>query len=76
MAADWRFNAVTRLAERASFFGSQKLPASVGAMRFARCATQTVIQAGSAAKLPPPKSLSHKAKATIAHVAPALANSF
>jgi hypothetical protein len=44
-------------------------------MRFARRAAQIVIQAGFAAKLFPPKSVSYKAKAAIAHVASALANS-
>jgi hypothetical protein len=43
-------------------------------MRFALRAGQIVIQAGFAAKLLPPKSVSHKAKATIAHVAPAFSN--
>jgi hypothetical protein len=44
-------------------------------MRFARRAAQKVIKAGLAAKLLPPKSMSDKAKATIAHVASAFANS-
>jgi len=63
---------VTRLTERASFLELQPAP---GAMRFARRAAQIVIQAGFAAKLLPPKSASDKAKATIAHVASAFANS-
>jgi hypothetical protein len=66
---------VTRLTERASFLASQKLQPAPGAMRFARRAAQIVIQAGFAAKLLPPKSASDKAKATIAHVASAFANS-
>ena len=63
---------VTRLTERASFLELQPAP---GAMRFARRPAQIVIQAGFAAKLLPPKSASDKAKATIAHVASAFANS-
>jgi len=66
---------VTRLTERASFLASQKLQPAPGAMRFARRPAQIVIQAGFAAKLLPPKSASDKAKATIAHVASAFANS-
>jgi len=45
-------------------------------MRFAQIAAQVVIQAGFATKLLPTESLSHKAKATVAHIAAALAISF
>jgi hypothetical protein len=45
-------------------------------MRFAQIAAQVVIQAGFATKLLPTESLSHKAKATVAHIAAALAVSF
>jgi hypothetical protein len=44
-------------------------------MGFARCGTQMVVHAAFATKLLPPKSVPHKAKATIARVASALANS-
>jgi hypothetical protein len=43
-------------------------------MRFARGAGEIAIQAGFATKLLPPKSVPHKAKASVAHVAPAFAN--
>jgi hypothetical protein len=44
-------------------------------MRFALNARQIIILANFAAELFPPESLSHKPKATIAHVASALADS-
>jgi hypothetical protein len=65
---------MTRLTERASFLASQKLQPAPGAMRFARGAGEIGIQAGFATKLLPPKSVPHKAKASIAHVASAFAN--
>jgi hypothetical protein len=43
-------------------------------MRFAHCVAQIAVQAGFAAELLPPKAVAHKAKATIAHVASAFAN--
>jgi hypothetical protein len=43
-------------------------------MRFARGAGEIGIQAGFATKLLPPKSVPHKAKASVAHVASAFAN--
>jgi hypothetical protein len=42
-------------------------------LRFARRTAQIIIQAGLAAKLFPSKSASDKTKATIAHIAAALA---
>ena len=69
-----KIKAVTRLTKRASFLASQKLQPAPGAMRFARGAGEIGIQAGSATKLLPPKSVPHKAKASIARVASAFAN--
>jgi len=65
----------TRLTERASFLASQKLQPTPGAICFGRRAAQIIIQAGFAAELLPSKSVPHEAKAAIAHVASALANS-
>ena len=70
-----RLEAATRLTKRTSFLASQKLQPTPGAMRFARRVAQIAIQAGFAAKLLPSKSVSDKAKATIAHVTSAFANS-
>jgi hypothetical protein len=66
---------LSRLTERASFLASQNLWPAPGAICFVRRAAQIIIQASFAAEPLPSKSVPHEAKAAIAHVASALANS-